>query len=129
MDKTKVNLSVWYEIFDPETHDYIADCPTFEQAKEIAGDKYCVDLIIELNTDNGSNLIESDDRLYTVQVYPEYKQYRTHDLQPVLLTGLVHNAKMEQAKDILDYLLHHNKNYTKTQLSKLDELNNIIQGE
>jgi hypothetical protein len=82
----KTNLSVWFEVFEPDNGNgtqYIADFPTFEQAKECAGDKYCIDMIIALDDDNGFSVLEDGDNLYTVQVYPEFKQY-AHNMKPVI---------------------------------------------
>lgn len=98
MDKAKTHLSVWYEIFAPDNGNgttYIADRPTFEQAKQIAGDKYCVDVIVELCTEDGESILESGDRLFTAQVYPEYKSYNNHDRQPVILLDLLEQIKGE----------------------------------
>lgn len=82
----KTNLSVWFEVFEPidgnETR-YIADFPTFEQAKECAGVEYCVDMIIALEDDNGFSVLEDGDNLYTVQVYPTFKQY-AHNMKPTI---------------------------------------------
>lgn len=84
----KTNLSVWFEVFehidDKETR-YIADFPTFEQAKECAGDEYCIDMIVALEDEDGFSVLEDGDNLYTVQVYPEFKQY-VHNMKPIITT-------------------------------------------
>lgn len=84
----KTNLSVWFEVFEPiddkETR-YIADFPTFEQAKECAGDEYCIDMIVALEDEDGFSVLEDGDNLYTVQVYPEFKQY-VHNMKPIITT-------------------------------------------
>lgn len=82
----KTNLSVWFEVFEPDNGNgttYIADFPTFEQAKDCAKDKYCVDMIIALEDDYGDSFLEDGDNLYTVQVYPEFKEY-VHNMKPVI---------------------------------------------
>jgi hypothetical protein len=82
----QANLSVWFEVFEPiDGNDtrYIADFPTFEQAKECAGVEYCVDMVVALQDDNGFSLLEDGDVLFVVQVYPEFKQYK-HDMKPII---------------------------------------------
>lgn len=39
------------------------------------------------------------------------------------------DTQIKKALDIIDWLLHHNKNLTKTQESKLYDLQEIIQGD
>ena len=84
----KTNLSVWFEVFEPIDDNntrYIADFPTYEQAVECAGVEYCVDMIIALEDDNGFSVLEDGDNLYTVQVYPKFKQY-AHNMKPTIIT-------------------------------------------
>ena len=38
----------------------------------------------------------------------------------------IHSDRQKKAMDTLDWLLHHNKNYTNEQLSKLDDLYNFL---
>lgn len=82
----QTNLSVWFEVFEADNGNgtrYIDDFPTYEQAVKCAGDKYCVDMIIALETDNGDSILEDGDNLYTVQVYPEFKQYK-RNMKPII---------------------------------------------
>ena len=86
MKTKKTNLSIWFEVFEADNGNgtrYIGDFPTYEQAVECAGDQYCVDMKIALETDDGDSVLEDGDNLYTAQVYPEFKQY-IHNMNPII---------------------------------------------
>lgn len=88
----KTKLSVYFEIFDTANeNEYITDFPTLEEAISYAeeanndGKHYAVDMVMDLmdyNTEE--SLPTSGDYLYTMQVYPQVKQYNNHDMEPKL---------------------------------------------
>lgn len=91
--KVKTNLSVYFEVFDTANeNEYITDFPTLEEAisyvdeTNSAGKHYAVDMVVDLeDTKTEETIIESGDRLYTMQVYPKPAQYNNHDMSPVLV--------------------------------------------
>lgn len=88
----KTKLSVYFEIFDTANeNEYVTDFPTLEEAISYAeeannnGKYYAVDMVMDLmdyNTEE--SLPTSGDYLYTMQVYPQVKQYNNHDMEPKL---------------------------------------------
>lgn len=88
----KTKLSVYFEVFDTANgNEYITDFPTLEEAiayaeeENASGKHYAVDMVMDLmDYDTEESLPTSGDYLYTMQVYPQVKQYNNHDMKPEL---------------------------------------------
>lgn len=82
--KKHYNLVVEYEVFDTANdNEVIKTKGTLEDAVRLArtDPAYAVDMVIDLQNEDGESFRPDGDYLYSVQVYPKVKTYDNYDTE------------------------------------------------
>lgn len=88
--KIKTQLSIQYDVFDTSNeNELIESTESLYKAIEIAekNKNYAIDLILDIcDPETGESLTETQDYLFTMQIYPTPLRWENTDLFPVLET-------------------------------------------
>jgi len=80
----KLNLVIEYDVFDTaDRNNLIATKTTLDDAIRIAQESpnYAVDIMIDLQNDDGESIREDGDYLYSMRVYPTVKPYDNYETE------------------------------------------------
>lgn len=80
----KLNLVIEYDVFDTaDRNNLVATKTTLDDAIRIAQENpnYAVDIMIDLQNDDGESIREDGDYLYSMQVYPTVKPYDNYETE------------------------------------------------
>ena len=88
--KIKTQLSIQYDVFDTSNeNELIESTESLDKALEIAktNENYAIDLMLDIcDPKTGESLTETQDYLFTMQIYPTPLRWENTDLFPVLET-------------------------------------------
>ena len=86
--KIKTQLSIQYDVFDTsKENELIESTESLDKALEIAkaNKNYAIDLMLDIcDPETGESLTETQDYLFTMQIYPTPLRWEHTDLFPVL---------------------------------------------